>query len=356
MLTDANQQVRAMQMDKAWSKSFGQFEQKREEREASHRERIVARQRAVAADLEQRQREIAEEEEEARAEMQLRLSELSNHETELKLSARSQANRAQEQYVQHLEAQKKRGDQLRANEEAAREKFIQQQQALQAASKRQAEQKKQQAAAAAERNKAFQERRQAIFEKRKGDLAKREQERKEYHKREAELAKRAAENEARRQAEIKKKAAHAAEVMMSTTGALSGALSARHEEQMAQWNAGIEEMNQRIAELHESRTRNAREHAVVHGERRQRHAETKRLQDLHKEEELQEKTLEKQKRLNELTSARKSAQRKVERDLRDEFELRSNINALHWRVSIDNSSPEKVRSGLGSIKAPIPTV
>lgn len=356
MLTDADEQVRAMQMDKTWSKRYGEFEAKREQREASHREKIVARQREVAANLEQRQRELAEEEEEARAEMVLRLSEMSRQEEELKLSARGVADRAHQQYVQHLEATKKRTDLLRANEDTARVKFQQQQEALRAAAKRLEAQKREQAQAASERNKAFQERRQGIFDKRKQELAKREQERKEYHKREAALVQRAQENERMKQAELAAKAAQSAEAMLSTTGSLLGMLTAKHEERMEHWNHEMEETNARIAELHESRTRHAREHAMLHSERRVKHAEVKRTQDTIKEDELVAKTAEKQTRLNELSSARTSRQRRLEKDLRDEFELKSNINALQWKVSIDNSSPDKVRSGLGSIRAPIPAI
>lgn len=216
--------------------------------------------------------------------------------------------------------------------------------------------KKEQAAHASEKQKVFVERRRAIFEKRKEEGSKREKERAAYHMREAAIARRGAEFEARRQAEWNARASASEDAMMSTSRSLSSALSERHAQQLSNWNDDMAEMTARIEELQTSRTRHAKLHAKQHSERLTRHAEQKAEQDTVKEDAFQQRQFETQGRLDKLSSARADRQRKVERELHNEFQLKSNLESLKWEMSIKNSNPDTVRERLGGIRAPIPSM
>ena len=86
------------------------------------------------------------------------------------------------------------------------------------------------------------------------------------------------------------------------------------------------------------------------------HAEQKAEQDTVKEDAFQQRQFETQGRLDKLSSARADRQRKVERELHNEFQLKSNLESLKWEMSIKNSNPDTVRERLGGIRAPIPSM
>ena len=69
ILMHASEEERAKMADKQWEKRYGQYENQKAERERHHREKIVSRQREVAASVDARMRELQEEEEEAKHEM-----------------------------------------------------------------------------------------------------------------------------------------------------------------------------------------------------------------------------------------------------------------------------------------------
>ena len=356
MLTNANEQVKAINMDRTWEKRLGDYQSKKAAGERHQREKIVSRQREVANQHVLKLQEMEADDEEAKQLLSVRLQEYAREEEEAQLSARSSAERQAQQYEQHLAAMRRREQLMDEMDKAAMVRLREQQDNLDAASKRLNAIKKQQAAKASDNQKLFAERRKAIFEKRKDESNKREKERAEYHKREAMIAKRGAEFEARRQAEWSARASASEDAMMSTSRSLSSALSERHAQQLSNWDADMEEMNARIEGLRSSRTDHAKMHAKQHRDRLMRHAEKKAEQVALKEDAFQQRKIETQGRLDKLSSARADRQRKVEREIHDEFQLKSNLENLKWEMSIKNANPDRVRQGLGGIRAPIPSM
>lgn len=277
MLTNASGTAKAISMDRAWEKHYGEYESKRAECERRHREKIASAARDAMEAHVAHQREMSEEVEEGKQMMVLRLREDSRQKEEAQLSARSNAERQAKQFDQHVQATKRRAQTKEKRVAAATVMLKQQESNLDAATQRVRELKKEQAAHAAEKRDTFVERRTQIYAKRQEEAVKREKANAEYHKREAAIAKRGAEFEARRLAEWKERAAEGADAAMDVSRALSSSLSARHAKQLAGWNDEMAEMEARVEGLQTSRSDNAKEHARQHRERTMRHAEQKKV-------------------------------------------------------------------------------
>ena len=79
-------------------------------------------------------------------------------------------------------------------------------------------------------------------------------------------------------------------------------------------------------------------------------------QDTLKEDDKEQRKIETQGKLDQLSSARTERQRKIEREIRDEFHLKSSLESLKWQVSVKKNNPDTVRGALGGIHCPIPPI
>ena len=140
----------------------------------------------------------------------------------------------------------------------------------------------------------------------------------------------------------------------STARSFAMSQSLKHERQLENLENDMAQTSARIDHLHSSRRANAQAHATMHRERAARHAEQKLQQDEEKADTYQHARDETQRRLDRLSADHAHRQRQMEKDLHDEFQLKSNLETLRWEASVAKANPDRVREGLGSIKAPIP--
>lgn len=127
MLTNASEQVRAMNMDRTWETRLRDYESKKAERERQHCEKVVSRQREVAATHTLKLREMVADEEEAKQEMATRMQEHWREQEGAQMSARANAERQAQQYEQHLQATRRREQLMQKMDEVAMVRLKQQQ-------------------------------------------------------------------------------------------------------------------------------------------------------------------------------------------------------------------------------------
>ena len=117
----------------------------------------------------------------------------------------------------------------------------------------------------------------------------------------------------------------------------------------------MESTEKRIDALWSERREKAVEYAGARAERASQHADAKRQLDEDKWSRNQKGSLETQARLSSLEERKRAELQREERNLRSEFQLKSNLEELKWNVSVKKSDPGHVRQGLTAVKAPIPS-
>ena len=355
MMSSAEHTSMAMKQDKAWEKGLTIYEDKKKAQDDKKQVAIVRRQQELAHKLERDAHDHREEEDSMRVETIRQITETQRQrETAELLSTRSVAALQKTQYNTHVEQIKMRQAKAKEQEKLADEKAKLLAARDAAATKRVVEQKKAQAAKLAEARMEFESKRELVKDKSVGDSLGLTKRLKDFRKKEEAEAKRLAEYEQHKRAEIEQRARDNAQRMHDTVSARLQLLEDRHSQNEEHWDDMCALTSARLTEMQAKQQREAATHNARVRARMHEHAEVKAQQDKERLANHMSEALASGHRIATLGADDSARRRWEEKQKRDDFFLKSRIEALNWEASVKKLNPASVRSGLAQVKAPLP--
>ena len=206
-----------------------------------------------------------------------------------------------------------------------------------------------------EKRLAFEQARENIARRRQEEQAKRDEKIKEFRKHQMMVDAHMAEFERQKHEAWEEQRQASANRMMGTARSFTSAVAAEAEERMDRWNRDMGNTETRIALQREARTQSAREHSLRHRAQTERFRGTKEAKDEVRRVEYGREMAETSARLDAITSARAVAETRRQRELRDEFSMKSTTEDLRWLHTVKKSPVPVVRSDLQTKRVPIPS-
>jgi hypothetical protein len=350
MMRTADETSRAMKHDKEWTAESAQIEEARQQRFALQSQRIHARQKEVAREQEELVREIAEEDELEKRKTMRRLIDTSRAQyRDARRQAFVNSRRTNNLYKQHCIEVEQRQERKRQEANEAHQRMLHQQDEMRAAERRQAALIKAVRDKQAEKARLFEERRAHLYERREEEAARKEAKLKEWKRQQAEVMARTAQFEAAKQAEWAERARASGASLMGTARAHELMLLNEHEEQLAKYEETTARMEQRVKESYELKVQSARAHGEKVRAVTARSHERKTQADAAARDRHAKAAESTHMRLLTLTQSRAERERKLERSLRDDFQVKTKLEKLRWQHDILKSPPSIVRQSLSGI-------